>query len=78
MVRLAEKMFLLYFFVPSGTNVFIVPWCALRPKMLETCDPSGVGLFIAILCLAEQMFLLCHLCALRNKCFHCAMVRLAA
>ena len=35
-------MFLLYHCVPCGTNVFIVPLCALRPKMLETCDPEGV------------------------------------
>ena len=36
-------MFLLYHFVPGGTNVFIVTLCALRPKMLETCDPEGSG-----------------------------------
>jgi hypothetical protein len=39
---LAEQMFLLYHFVPGGTNGFIVTLCALRPKMLETCDPAGV------------------------------------
>ena len=35
-------MFLLYHCVPCGTNVFIVPLCTLRPKMLETFDPEGV------------------------------------
>ena len=35
-------MFSLYHCVPGGINVFIVTLCALRPKMLETCDPEGV------------------------------------
>ena len=39
---LAAQNISLYPLVPGGTNVFIVPLCALRPKMLETCDPEGV------------------------------------
>ena len=39
---LAAQNVSLYPLVPGGTNVFIVPLCALRPKMLETCDPEGV------------------------------------
>ena len=35
-------MFSLYHCAPCGTNGFIVTLCALRPKMLETCDPEGV------------------------------------
>ena len=58
-------------FVPGGTNVFIVPLCALRYKWFH-CN---------IVRLAEQMFLLYHcapggtnifivpLCALRNNMF---------
>ncbi len=36
-------MFSLYHCAPCGTNGFIVTLCALRPKMLETCDPEGSG-----------------------------------
>jgi len=39
---LAEQMFLLYHLCLAIINVFIVPLCALRPKMLETCDPEVV------------------------------------
>jgi hypothetical protein len=65
-------MFSLYLLCLAITNVFIVLLYALRPKMLETCDPSGVGLFcpdpggvtclLPFLSLAEQMFLLYLLC----------------
>ena len=76
-------MFSLYHFVPGGTNVFIVTLCALRPKRLETCDPSGVryGDFGGNLCrlaitnvfnctivrLAITNVFIVTLCALRNK-----------
>jgi hypothetical protein len=107
-LSLAEQMFLLYHFVPCGTNVFIVPLCALRNKKLETCDPEGVrcgicahcgtNVFIVPLCaLRPKMLETCDpwdrfflfpdpggvtrllpLCALRNKCFYCTIVGLAA
>jgi len=49
------------------TNVFIVPLCALRPKMLETCDPKGSGVgFWGNLCrLAVINVFIVPLCALR-------------
>ena len=39
---LAAQNVSMYPLVPGGINVFIVPLCALRNKMLETCDPEGV------------------------------------
>ncbi len=64
-LSLAEQMFSLYHFVPGGTNVFIVTLCALRNKMLETCDPEGVRCGICAHC-GTNVFIV-PLCALRPK-----------
>ena len=48
------------------TNVFILPLCALRNKMLETCDPAGV-----------RCGILGEFVPPGAKCFHCTIVRLS-
>ena len=82
-LSLTEQMFLLYHFVPGGTNVFIVPLCALRNKCFHCTIVrlAIINVFIVpfvpcdnkcfyctIVCLAEQMFSLYHCAPCGLKC----------